>query len=66
MCPLQSIILQKHSLVPIVPPLLLLAKDFTKTYGDKLEVLQADDLSMNPCVEEPCINVQNQDLSMYI
>lgn len=39
------------------PPLLLCPKDFSRRYNNKLDVLEAGDLSEQPPVGIPCINI---------
>lgn len=39
------------------PPITLSSKAFGRTYANKLEVLEAADLSVQPLPDAPCINV---------
>lgn len=58
--------LQKNTLEAIEPPLLLLPKEFTRDYRNKEEVLLANDLSVKPTVNAPCITVLIQDIALYL
>ncbi|CAO1444386.1 unnamed protein product [Diamesa hyperborea] len=53
------------TLVALIPHIYLDSKAFRRTYKNKIDVLQANDLSVYPKTTSPCINVQVQDSSMY-
>lgn len=44
---------------------MLLSRDFTKNYGNKLDVYKENDLSIVPSEDAPCISVLVQDTSIY-
>lgn len=52
-------------LVPITPHIYLDAKAFRQHYNDKNDVYNAGDLSLQPSLSSPCINIAVQDRSMY-
>lgn len=56
---------QNHSLKPIIPPLMLLSRDFIKNYANKQDVLNSGDLSEMPSMNTPCITVLVQDITLY-
>uniref|UniRef100_A0A1B0AHD6 Uncharacterized protein n=1 Tax=Glossina pallidipes TaxID=7398 RepID=A0A1B0AHD6_GLOPL len=47
----------RKTMVTLRPPLLLCPKDFSRRYNNKLDVLEAGDLSEQPPVGIPCINI---------
>ncbi|CAO1360267.1 unnamed protein product [Diamesa serratosioi] len=53
------------TLVALVPHIFLDTKAFRRTYRNKIDVLEANDLIIYPKTTFPCINVQVQDGSMY-
>lgn len=57
--------LQSNSLRALEPPVMLLPQEFTRDYRDKLDVLEANDLSVVPSVTAPCLSVLVQDISLY-
>jgi hypothetical protein len=52
-------------LVPISPHIHLDAKAFRQHYKDKNDLYDAGDLSVQPSLSSPCINILVQDRSMY-
>ncbi|KAG5672125.1 hypothetical protein PVAND_002280 [Polypedilum vanderplanki] len=52
-------------LVALAPQIQLDPKAFRRYYANKIEVLEAGDLSLKPSPSAPCINVLVQDKSMY-
>lgn len=45
--------------------MLLQPDEFTRSYRDKRDVLDAGDLSLVPSISAPCITVCVQDISLY-
>lgn len=56
---------QTNTLIAIAPQNPLDSKAFRRYYANKIEVLEANDLSLQPSTSAPCINVLVQDVSMY-
>ncbi|KAL7019979.1 hypothetical protein ACKWTF_011328 [Chironomus riparius] len=54
-----------NTLIAIAPQNLLDSKAFRRYYANKIDVLEANDLSLRPSTSAPCINVLVQDASMY-
>lgn len=44
---------------------MLRSDDFTREYRDKRDVLEANDLTVVPRVDAPCLTVLVQDISLY-
>lgn len=56
---------QDNKLTLIAPHVVLDSKAFRRSYANKIEVYEVNDLSTHPTTSAPCINVQVQDSSMY-
>ena len=56
---------QTNTLIASAPQNPLDSKAFRRYYANKIEVLEANDLSLQPSTSAPCINVLVQDVSMY-
>lgn len=56
---------QEKSLTNIHPTITLDYKVFRKVYANKMEVLEANELSVIPTTSYPCINVRMQSEDMY-
>lgn len=52
---------QSQNLVSIVPPLKLNNVEFNKTYKNKLDVVEKNDLSAVPPIDAPCLTISVQD-----
>lgn len=53
------------TMVSLAPQIPLDSKAFRRFYANKVDVLEAKDLSVKPCIHTPCLNVLVQDYSMY-
>jgi hypothetical protein len=60
-----SATLQNLTLAALEPQITLDSKAFRNFYANEIEVLKANDLSVYPSAEAPCVNVLVQDQSMY-
>jgi hypothetical protein len=58
-------ITDEGSLIVMPKTVNLDSKAFRKVYANKMEVLQADELSIFPNLAAPCVNVKIQTPSMY-
>lgn len=54
---------QSQNLVPINPPQDLNHAEFNRTYKNKLNVVEANDLVIEPPKDAPCLTVSIQSLS---
>lgn len=56
---------QTNSLLPIYPPIVLQSRTFQRNYVNKLDVLDANDLTTKPNLTFPCLNIREQKKGLY-